>query len=379
VDAVNTPLMRRLEEYLRSLTSEQLAALSAKSSIENTLLLAIAAGNREPGYQELDGLSNALALPVSYLLSQVKDNDRLNLLFRKTGAADPLVEHRLRRFAEGVLALNPDRSAAIDFRGKIPPTLENYEQAELQAEFFRRFFCDNDLVNPLSSLPTILSDQLGVVVRVTELGKSSDGASAVIDGLPFIFLAPRFAPRMLFTLAHELGHLISHHGGDDYVLIDKSVTGLNRSSNGNSEHYVNAFASALLMPAQGVGITLKEFRERNNMLDKAMGDIDVVYLSRLFNVSFDVAAQRCEALTLIQRGGALSLSKAVKESFGSAEKHAEALGFPPRDEINFPLYPKYVLNRASELVASGEMSIGKISELLGVSQVALNDQNQGVA
>lgn len=371
--------MRRLEEYLRSISAEQLETLSAKSSLAIDLLRSLASGAREPKYDELDALSGVLALPASYLLSSASENDRLNLLFRRTGAADPLVEHRLRRFAEGVLALNPDRSSVVDFRGKIPPTLQNYEQAELQAEFFRRFFCNEDLVNPLSSLPSILTDHLGVVVRVTELGKTSDGASAVIEGLPFIFLAPRFAPRMLFTLAHELGHLISHHGSDDYVLIDKSVTGLNRSSSGNAEHYVNAFASALLMPVAGVGITLQEFRKQNNMLDQSIGDIDVVYLSRIFNVSFDVAAQRCEALKLIERGGALALSKSVKTAFGSAEKRAEALGFPPRDEIIFPLYPKYVLDRASELVSSGEMSIGRVSELLGVSQVALNDQNQGVA
>jgi Zn-dependent peptidase ImmA (M78 family) len=88
------------------------------------------------------------------------------------------------------------------------------------ADEFRLKFLSNRLNDPLVNLPEIL-DSAGVILGRLETSKF-EGASVVAQGHPFIFVSARFSGRMLFTLAHELGHLITHHNDASYAIFDRA-------------------------------------------------------------------------------------------------------------------------------------------------------------
>jgi Zn-dependent peptidase ImmA (M78 family) len=208
---------------------------------------------------------------------------------------------------------------------------------------------------------------MGVLLFVIDM-RDVDGASAYFDGRPFIFISRRFPPRMLFTLAHELGHLIAHHdpSGEFAVIDDQEDEAELRPAGGLDEAYVHAFASALLMPRASVGIALKKIRELTKSTANELGDIEILYLARIFAVSFAAAARRCEDLALLPRGGAASLNEALIKQFGSAEKRAERLKLSPRPRIDFPAVPATLLRSAVEKIRSGELSIGRASAILSM-------------
>ena len=74
---------------------------------------------------------------------------------------------------------------------------------------------------------------------------------------------------MLFTLAHELGHLLIHHDEQNHLqsLTSKANERDEKAKTYKKEFYAHAFASCLLMPAQGVGLALKKIR------------VDTIYVS----------------------------------------------------------------------------------------------------
>jgi Zn-dependent peptidase ImmA (M78 family) len=188
--------------------------------------------------------------------------------------------------------------------------------------------------------------------------------------VPFVFVSAQFPPRMLFTLAHECGHLVAHHNPtESFAVIDESTDAEGPSSpnKANEERYAGAFASALLMPRASVGIALKKIREAAKITQDALGDLEIGYLARIFGVSFWAAARRCEDLALLPRGGAASLNEKLVKEYESAEKRAEQAGLPPRQEVKFPPVPQTLLAAAIERVRSGELSVGRAASILGLS------------
>ena len=80
------------------------------------------------------------------------------------------------------------------------------------------------------SLPKVAASAMGILVFVIRNSKI-DGASAFIEGLPFVFVSERFAPRMLFTLAHEIGHLVAHHDPSaSFAIVDSPRPSISANS-----------------------------------------------------------------------------------------------------------------------------------------------------
>jgi Zn-dependent peptidase ImmA (M78 family) len=206
---------------------------------------------------------------------------------------------------------------------------------------------------------------MGVFVYVID-NAEVDGASAIVDAFAFAFVSERFGARMLFTLAHEVGHLIAHHGNGPFAAIDENVE---RSSGGNwkKEAYASTFASSLLMPRKSVAIALQTIRRAARIDSDQLGDIEINYLARIYGVSFWAAARRCEDLDLIPPGGANALNTQIVKDYGSAEKRADELGLPPRPKIRFPKVPHPLMDAAVANVRAGTMSVGRAASALGVS------------
>jgi Zn-dependent peptidase ImmA (M78 family) len=177
---------------------------------------------------------------------------------------------------------------------------------------------------------------------------------------------------MLFTLAHEIGHLIAHSEESEFAVIDEEIDWQTTNAR---ERYANAFASALLLPPSGVGTALQTFRKMYDVKSDAVGDLEILFLARIYGVSFQVAAQRCEVLDLLPRGSAFSLHEKLTKEHGSPEKRADEVGLPPRPKLEFPAAPEMLVREAVKSIREGRVSLGRAASTLGMSLSALVEAN----
>lgn len=109
--------------------------------------------------------------------------------------------------------------------------------------------------------------------------------------------------REIFTLAHEIGHVILHLN-DESSFIDDSIT-INGRSTDEKEQEANYFAACLLMPDDDVGrfidLGIQNFEE------KGLSAMDIARIMSEFNVSFDMALNRLESLAIIDLNQKLRL------------------------------------------------------------------------
>lgn len=354
------------------LAKADLSSVAVKSSIASDRLAAIAVG-AEPSLGEARRIATALKLPLSALLPNAErtPTGTAELLFRGAVNNEKTAQAAQRLATRVDASLSFERNAE---QSTTPWWWSSFEaggltadEAEQNAAAFRRVFYDDDQLGPLLSLPSIVADRMSVMMFVINANEI-DGASAFLEGVPYVFVSARFKGRMLFTLAHELGHLVAHHDpGASFAVVDEDLEGRHTGSNKGQEQYANAFASALLMPQQGFAIALKKIREFAKTTNYEVGDLEINFLARFFGVSFWAAALRCESLGIIPRGGAAALNERLSKEFGSPEKRAEKAGLPPRPEVFFPQVPSVLLRSAVNQIRKGDLSLGRAAELLELS------------
>lgn len=101
--------------------------------------------------------------------------------------------------------------------------------------------------------------------------------------------------REIFTLAHEIGHVILHlNTGESFI--DDSFTISGRSAD-EKEQEANYFAACLLMPADDVERFLD--LELSEFAAKGLSALDIARIMSEFNVSFDMVLNRLESLRKI--------------------------------------------------------------------------------
>ncbi|MFB9121688.1 ImmA/IrrE family metallo-endopeptidase [Bergeyella porcorum] len=99
-----------------------------------------------------------------------------------------------------------------------------------------------------------LLEKNGVIIHffeydfIQESSNKFDGVSTYVDGVPIIFINNKIPnSRKVFTIAHELGHLVMHF---DYII----------NPDRNIENEANKFASAFLAPKNEVKSEFKGFK-----------------------------------------------------------------------------------------------------------------------
>lgn len=371
--------MSKLADFIPA-REELLQSLEKKSGISRARLQQLREG-KSGTLKELRALARALGLsPMEFSGQRTSANQSFGMLFRNTQAdrVDQADMSILSARISGAHDLFRERNATSGKPVLLDRLDDTYECAELLAMSFRANYVHNDQEAPIFSLPSIMEEKLQVMIFRAKLN-GIEGAAAVFDGQPFIFLAPRFKPRMLFTLAHELAHLLAHlDWKDGGVWVDDDMD-RQFSSIEKKERFANSFASCLLMPPKGVGVALKVIRRHLNIAADQISDIELLYLSRIFGVSFQVCGFRCEALKLLPAGATQALYKTICEQHGNPEKRADEIGAPPRQEVEFPALPTALLDMAIEKVRSGDMSAGKAAMELGVSISDLYTANSAMA
>jgi Zn-dependent peptidase ImmA (M78 family) len=360
-------------------SGKSVSRISKVSKIPEARIVEILDG-AEPTLAELRKLASAIGFSLSDFALGTSTRRPVAFLFRQT-----MGELKTTQLPTvDLLSSQMERSLELLPFTKAPHWMkffegshETYSDAERDADTFRNLFFGEDQVSPILRLPELVIEKMGVLLLIAQRQRI-DGASAIIDGIPFVFVSPRFPPRMLFTLAHEVGHLVAHHQSNvDFAIFDveKSI-GTIRRKRDKRDLFADAFASCLLMPVAGVGIALKKIREIYKIQEDQVGDVEILLLGRIFGVSFQVAAWRCETLNLLPRGGAISLYDEICKQHGSPEKRAAQLQLPPRPEVKFPCVPQRLLEAAVQRIRNGEISIGRASAALNVSISSLIDANR---
>jgi Zn-dependent peptidase ImmA (M78 family) len=304
------------------------------------------------------------------------------VLFRGAAQASPPAQRAtvdfVAGFVEAALRVLPRRGGPPDWLGELRLAEQTFPEAHRLAHRFRALFLPQRPDDPLIDLPQVLADAAGVVIGGLRLSRY-EGASVVTGGYGFVFVSPRFPARMLFTLAHEIGHIVAHHGRGDTAVFDSTKQIGAWRHRTLDERFVDAFASVLLLPERGVALALKAIRQALGVSSGDIGDVQILYLARFFGVSFEVAARRCEQLELLPEGGAISLTEALRRDFGSPEKRAEELGLPPRPEIRLPKVSDNLLLPLVAQIETGTVSAGWAAERFGLSIGELFDAHARLA
>lgn len=139
------------------------------------------------------------------------------------------------------------------------------------------------------ALVQAIETKLGIDVLVEQTVPDVFGASVTDPAFPLIFVnSDQPVPRALFTLAHELGHVVSR--GGEPLRLDVGL-----SSSTSEERFANAFAANFLMPEEEV----RRYISKENVVARdiaaALDHFGVSYQSfvyRLHNLGVVRAAAR---------------------------------------------------------------------------------------
>ncbi len=357
--------------------------ISARSGLSKDRVAEILQG-RSVNQFELRALSNGLNIPIRSFAEGIVSSHgerRLNLLFRNTKIEKSTnfqsAIEQVYNFVDGALKVLPARGGIPSWINNFTYFEETYTEAEKLAYKFREYYYQEKFDEPATDLPNILLRRTSTIIGYMPRSRY-EGASIISGGYSFIFISPRFPGRMLFTLAHELGHLIAHHRESDAAVFDKpsQIGGAKRKD--KSESFVDMFASVFLMPERGVAIALKKIREMYGVRSDQLGDVEIIVLARLFGVSFEAAAYRCENLELLPTGGAKALYDHLRKEHGGPEKRADQLGLPPRINTVFPKISPLLVQHINKLISSGDISVGWAADQFGLSIDDIYSGNSGV-
>jgi Zn-dependent peptidase ImmA (M78 family) len=196
-----------------------------------------------------------------------------------------------------------------------------------------------------------------------------------------VLLAERSIPRMRFTLARALGHLLANR---DEAMVDLQE----ERKKSPTETFATAFASALLMPARGL-------RERFGAVHSEaneVSDIAVLFLARTFGVTLKALRLRLEALKLATPATLRRIDEAVQQA-GSGARTGEVdapqeLPDQPRWEmlseryvfLAMRAYRKELISRArlAECLCTTEndTALRLLRYVASVTELALEDEPQ---
>ena len=133
---------------------------------------------------------------------------------------------------------------------------------------------------PIADLAALCERHFALSVLLWPIGKSVSGLCAHGDGVALSLVSTSFPPgHQRFTLAHEL----AHHILDDprEVIIESDLFAMGTPV----EKRANAFAAALLMPADGLREVVADRKINASVLAELMREFKVSYRALLFRLA----------------------------------------------------------------------------------------------
>jgi Zn-dependent peptidase ImmA (M78 family) len=191
---------------------------------------------------------------------------------------------------------------------------------------------------PLLNLPQILCNRFNILIFQNAPAPLAHGCAA-IDRYGLIFLSGQMDPsEHLFICAHDLAHLLAfvRSRASDGCALHGNSTVLVKSP---PEHFADPFAVDLLMPREGLKSAASAVRRLLKATNRSIGDVELLYLARIFGVPFLAVARGCERAGMLPSGSALTIDRFLTVKFGGAERRAQFLNLPDRPAVRIPPVP----------------------------------------
>lgn len=136
---------------------------------------------------------------------------------------------------------------------------------EVEAKKVQQAFGGGVPVNPISIAQLMDVKVMSVKFKDTAI----DGAVRNVDGDRTIYVKEGLPPaRARFTVAHEIGHIIANEDDESksygYIDYRRQMCG---TTGTDEEKFANAFAAALLMPADKVRDAVKFFESTSSLAE----------------------------------------------------------------------------------------------------------------
>lgn len=342
------------------LTQDQLAELVRlpRPSISN-----IESGNRAVDSMELVQIARTLKKPISFFLElpieQIQD-EPLTVLYR----SDEISEAD-KSAVDDFISLSKDYSALEKLLGvqdssllpcwtsNIKSRWEAIVQGEKTAADLRGYLNIGNA--PALDLFKIL-EQRGMKVILRPLPDSKVWGFSITNkelGHAIFVNTQSTRERQLFTLAHELGHIVMDRDHTATVLTEKkSKDGDAKEQEILAEARANAFAAAFLMPELEVKTALLNLGVSEGA-QQEISTATIDYLRKQFGVSYDAMLWRLVNLKII--------NKKEREKF--LTKSVDDV-IPPADSVSS--VPDRYRALAVEAYRRARISIGKLADLLRI-------------
>jgi hypothetical protein len=240
------------------------------------------------------------------------------------------------------------------------------DAATLLAGEVRRHLALDD-ASPVFDLASRLSHRFGILIFPLK-GASIASVCALLDRTAYLFIAADLGVDQLCTCARGLANLIamaSRSGRTSVALVTPLIATSQRR--GPREYFATNFAYELLVPTRGLGIALRKVRGLLKVTNTAVGDVEMLYVARIFGVDFAAVARRCERAQLLPIGGAMAMERLMIGTFGGAEKRADALGLPPRPGAPIPSVPSGLVPGLARRLRDEVFSLADAAAGLGTS------------
>ncbi len=280
----------------------------------------------------------------------------------QVGAAPAVAEAV--QFADELLELDrlltelghPPKPATITWP-TVKPELGPVVQGETLAGALRTRLnlAEQDLPYHLDKLATLLEQELGVDVAFRPLPDGLDGLAIGSGNFRLVLVSSTiFATRQRFTLAHEIGHLLT--GDSDQLIVDEDVLG----NHNDQERRANAFAAAFLMPKR----LLKEAVPHGSLTESQVADL----LGR-FGVSRDALAIQLYKQHLVKGPERDQIREIASSRITSHPGRVMDLQAQGRTRL-----PGNLLKRALDAYDAGDLGIRPLANLLGKDPNRLLDE-----
>ena len=338
------------------------AGLSLRALAERSgnLVSAQAIGKYErdemtPGSSVLIALSNALGVPVDYLVGQ-SDVQLEGVEFRKNkitskkeeAQVQAAVLSHLERYLE-IEELLHVASLEWEKPREAPFPVREMAEAEMAAMNMRDHW---DLgTNPIPALAEFFEER-GIKVMSLPLPDSVSGLTCWAQRqsgkrVPVIVTnGVDTGERQRFTLSHELGHMVMDVAED----LDE-------------ERASHRFASAFLMPAETIWSEIGKNRH-------SMGIGELFALKELFGVSVQAIAYRCKDLGIISQPVFRRLFEIFTEKGWRSPPYPEPQAIPKET-------PRRFRRLCFRALAEEAVSEPKAAELLGITVRQLSQEMEG--
>ncbi|MGA1844223.1 MAG: helix-turn-helix domain-containing protein [bacterium] len=338
--------------YARERIGLTLSKVAEKVDIGVSSLSEFENGKREPSMRQLQALSKLYRRPISFFFSEGEIASEI-VLWRQQP------EKSTRQELEDTFVTLCEQYHNLEswcgdiFPCRLPAIRSEHEgfgypDAENLAYEVRKTLQLGDY--PAPALLRILEEVCGIKVFHLAFDPSGCAACTVSGtfGMAILLNKKNVRWRRNFDLAHELFHLLT------WKIFRKTIPSDLTLPGEKEEQLANIFASNLLMPEEVLKNAF-DFLVRNNTIAfSSLSDI-----ARQFDVSIEALIWRLTSLRRLDRKHAEEVIDRYKTPYTIYEK---------RKDEEPPERPERYVALALKALRTGEISIGRFAEYLGISR-----------